>query len=37
MVGKQAKDVGDGHIKLGGVGNYLRTRLEEAGSLLTEF
>jgi len=31
LVGKLAKDIGDGHIKLGGVGNYLRARLEAAG------
>lgn len=30
VVGKKAKD-GDAHIKLGGIGSYLRTQLEERG------
>jgi len=31
VVGRQAKDAGDGHIKLGGVANVLRDQLEQAG------
>ena len=31
VVGRKAKDAGDGHIKLGGVANYLRMQLEEKG------
>lgn len=31
VVGKEAVSIGDQHIKLGGVGNYLRFRLEEMG------
>ncbi len=31
VVGEKAKDIGDQHIKLGGVANYLRAQLEEAG------
>lgn len=31
VIGNRAKDLGDGHIKLGGVGNYLRMQLEEMG------
>lgn len=29
--GEQAVDIGDAHKKLAGIGNYLRTRLEEMG------
>ncbi|MEO1263005.1 MAG: ATP-dependent 6-phosphofructokinase [Bacteroidota bacterium] len=31
VVGAKAKSVGDKHIKLGGVGNFLRAKLEEHG------
>ena len=31
VVGQKAKEKGDQHIKLGGIGNYLRMQLEEAG------
>jgi phosphofructokinase-like protein len=31
VVGKQSTDVGDTHIKLGGVGNFLQAQLEEKG------
>ncbi len=31
VIGEKSKDVGDQHIKLGGVANYLRAKLEEAG------
>jgi len=31
LVGQAAKEAGDEHIKLGGIGNYLRAKLEEAG------
>ena len=29
VIGKKAKDIGDKHIKLGGIANYLRHQLEE--------
>ncbi len=31
LVGRTPQDVGDQHIKLGGIGNYLRMQLEELG------
>ncbi len=31
VVGRKATDIGDSHIKLGGIGNYLRMQLEEMG------
>ena len=31
VIGETAKDVGDPHIKLGGVANYLRIKLEQHG------
>lgn len=31
LIGEIAKDAGDPHIKLGGIGNYLRSLLEERG------
>ncbi len=31
VVGEKARDIGDKHIKLGGVANYLRAALEEKG------
>lgn len=31
VVATQAKSIGDKHIKLGGIGNYLRAQLEEIG------
>jgi 6-phosphofructokinase 1 len=31
VIGEKAIEVGDQHIKLGGVANYLRAKLEEAG------
>ena len=31
VVGSKAKDAGDKHIKLGGVGNALRSQIEESG------
>jgi len=31
VVGRRAADLGDQHIKLGGIGNYLRMELEEKG------
>jgi phosphofructokinase-like protein len=31
VVGRQARDIGDEHIKLGGIGNYLRRQLEDLG------
>ena len=31
VVGQKAGDLGDRHIKLGGIANYLRMQLEEAG------
>lgn len=31
VVGSEAKDAGDKHIKLGGVGNALRSQIEESG------
>ncbi len=31
VVGRRSGDIGDQHIKLGGIGNYLRMELEEEG------
>jgi len=31
VVGKKAIEVGDAHVKLGGIGNYLQMQLEEKG------
>jgi len=31
VVARQPKDIGDEHVKLGGIGNYLRLQLEQAG------
>ncbi len=31
VVGRRPADIGDEHIKLGGIGNYLRMQLEELG------
>ncbi|MEM9917730.1 MAG: ATP-dependent 6-phosphofructokinase [Bacteroidota bacterium] len=31
VIGKKALDIGDQHIKLGGIGNYLRAQLVEKG------
>jgi 6-phosphofructokinase 1 len=31
IIGKMAKEIGDKHIKLGGVGNYLQAAIEESG------
>ncbi len=31
VIGRQAVSIGDQHIKLGGIGNYLRLQLEEHG------
>ena len=31
VVGRKSEDLGDEHVKLGGIGNYLRRQLEEAG------
>lgn len=31
VVGKLAGDIGDEHVKLGGIGNYLRMQLEKEG------
>ncbi len=31
VVGRKAADIGDQHIKLGGIGNFLRMQLEELG------
>ncbi|MCU0347255.1 MAG: ATP-dependent 6-phosphofructokinase [Saprospiraceae bacterium] len=31
VVGEKSKDVGDEHVKLGGIANYLKMQIEEAG------
>ncbi len=31
IVGEKPQDIGEEHVKLGGIGNYLRRQLEEAG------
>lgn len=31
VVGQKAKDIGDEHIKLGGIANYLKQQIEESG------
>ncbi|MCL4140164.1 UNVERIFIED_CONTAM: hypothetical protein GTU68_011057 [Idotea baltica] len=33
IVGKKSSDIGDQHIKLGGIGNYLKMRLDQTQSV----